>query len=192
MNPSAQPVPETSSGTGESNRELISGLIRDVPDFPKPGVVFKDITPLLGDPAGFAASIEEIVAGAPKDVDFVVGMEARGFIFAAPVALRLGAGFVPVRKPGKLPGDVLSESFALEYGEEVLNIHADAIKPGARVLVVDDVLATGGTVAATANLLKHFGADLVAVSVVMELSFLGGRERLAGNGIDSLHPVITV
>lgn len=201
MNPSAPseqeshpaPVTETGAATGSAaNRALISGLIRDVPDFPKPGVVFKDITPLLGDAGGFAASIEEIVAAAPRDVDFVVGMEARGFIFAAPVALRLGAGFVPVRKPGKLPGDVLSESFALEYGEEVLNIHADAIKPGARVLVVDDVLATGGTVAATANLLKHFGADLVSVAVVLELSFLGGRQRLAGNGIDSLHPVITV
>lgn len=191
--PSPVPVTETGGSTGSAkNRALVSGLIRDVPDFPKPGVVFKDITPLLGDAGGFAASIEEIVAAAPTDVDFVVGMEARGFIFAAPVALRLGAGFVPVRKPGKLPGDVLSESFALEYGEEVLNIHADAIKPGARVLVVDDVLATGGTVAATANLLKHFGAELVSVAVVLELSFLGGRKRLAGNGIDSLHPVITV
>lgn len=182
----------TPGSVSEANRSLIAELIRDVPDFPKPGVMFKDITPLLGSAEGFRASIDEIVAGAPSDVDFVVGMEARGFIFAAPVALRLGAGFVPVRKPGKLPGDVLSESFALEYGEEVLNIHADSITAGARVLVVDDVLATGGTVAATAKLLKHLGAELVSVAVVMELSFLGGRERLAGNGIDSLHPVITV
>lgn len=175
-----------------SNLELIGSLIRDVADFPKPGIVFKDITPLLASPGGFAASIVELVRSAPSDIDVVVGMEARGFIFGAPVALALGAGFVPVRKPGKLPGDVLSEKFALEYGEEVLNIHADAISAGSRVLVVDDVLATGGTIAATAGLLEQLGATLVHVSVLMDLAFLGGKQVLADQGIASVSSVITV
>lgn len=173
-------------------RELIGSLILDVPDFPKPGVVFKDITPLLASPRGFQTSIDELVATAPGQIDVVVGMEARGFIFAAPVALALGAGFVPVRKPGKLPGEIISHSFELEYGHETLTIHRDAISPGARVLVVDDVLATGGTVGATAELLKEMGADLVHVSVVMELSFLGGRERLLERGIDNCTALVTV
>ena len=126
---------------------LVSSLIADVPDWPKPGVVFKDITPLLASPEGFRQAVDAIVASAPEAIDVVVGMEARGFIFAAPVALALGAGFVPVRKPGKLPRPVLSESFDLEYGTATLTMHADALVTGARVLVVDDVLATGGTVA---------------------------------------------
>lgn len=175
-----------------SARELVGSLIVDVPDFPKPGVVFKDITPLLASPTGFRAAITELLSTAPTDIDVVVGMEARGFIFAAPVALELGAGFVPVRKPGKLPGQTLSHSFELEYGHETLTIHRDAITPGARVLVVDDVLATGGTVGATAALLKEMGAELVHVSVVMELGFLGGRERLAGLGIDNCSALVTV
>lgn len=171
---------------------LISGLIRDVPDFPKPGVVFKDITPLLSDAQGFRAAVEALVESAPADIDVVMGMEARGFIFAAPVALRLGAGFVPVRKPGKLPGDTLSESFALEYGSETLTVHADAIKPGARVMILDDVLATGGTIGATAQLAHRLGADLVHVSVLMELSFLGGRDHLTSLGVNDLSAVVTV
>jgi len=171
--------------------DYIASLIRDVPDFPKPGVVFKDITPLLAHPAGYAAAIEELVATAPEDIDVVVGMEARGFLFAAPVALALGAGFVPVRKPGKLPGEVYEEAFALEYGTETLTIHQDAIRPGARVMVIDDVLATGGTIAATAGLLRRLGANLVHVSVLMELSFLNGRDLLAANGVDSCSAVIT-
>lgn len=174
------------------NRDLIAKLICDVPDFPKPGVVFKDITPLLGSPEGFRLTVDELVASAPEGIDVVVGMEARGFIFAAPVALALGAGFVPVRKPGKLPGEVLSHSFELEYGSETLTIHRDAIRPGARVLVVDDVLATGGTVGATAELLSAMGAELVHVSVVMELGFLGGRERLSAAGIDNCTALVTV
>ncbi|SHI61477.1 adenine phosphoribosyltransferase [Tessaracoccus bendigoensis DSM 12906] len=174
------------------NRDLIAKLIYDVPDFPKPGVVFKDITPLLGSPEGFRLTVDELVASAPEGIDVVVGMEARGFIFAAPVALALGAGFVPVRKPGKLPGEVLSHSFELEYGSETLTIHRDAIRPGARVLVVDDVLATGGTVGATAELLSAMGAELVHVSVVMELGFLGGRERLSAAGIDNCTALVTV
>jgi adenine phosphoribosyltransferase len=173
-------------------RGLVEGLVADVPDFPRPGVVFKDITPLLASPQGFQAAITELVTTAPRDIDVVVGMEARGFIFAAPVALALGAGFVPVRKPGKLPGETISESFELEYGFETLTMHRDAIRRGARVLVVDDVLATGGTVGATAALLKQMGADLVHVSVLIELGSLGGRERLATMGIDNLTAVLTV
>lgn len=177
---------------GQANRELITELIRDVPDFPKPGVVFKDITPLLASPTGFAAAIEELVRIAPPDIDVVLGMEARGFIFAAPVALALGAGFVPVRKPGKLPSDVYSESFSLEYGEETLTVHTDAVLPGARVLVIDDVLATGGTIGATANLVHRLGAELVAVSVLIELEFLGGRQRVHEFGTDGVSCVISV
>ncbi|MDR1766961.1 MAG: adenine phosphoribosyltransferase [Propionibacteriaceae bacterium] len=175
-----------------ANQQLVSSLIRDVSDFPKPGVVFKDITPLIASADGYRAAIDELVATAPDDIDVVVGMEARGFIFAGPVALQLGAGFVPVRKPGKLPGDVYTETFSLEYGSETLAVHTDAVLPGARVLVIDDVLATGGTIAATASLIKKLGAELVHVSVLMELSFLGGRALLEAHGIDNLTPVLTV
>lgn len=172
--------------------ELISANIRDVQDFPKPGVVFKDITPLLANAAAFRETVDALVASAPERIDVVVGMEARGFIFAAPVAIAMGAGFVPVRKPGKLPLDVYSEQFDLEYGQETLTIHKDAIRPGARVLVVDDVLATGGTIGATAGLLRQLGAELVHVAVVMELSFLHGRRVLDQHGIDSCSAVLTV
>ena len=175
-----------------ANKALISSLIRDIPDFPKPGVLFKDITPLLASAAGYRAAISELAASAPSGIDVVVGMEARGFIFAGPVALELGAGFVPVRKPGKLPGDVYTQTFSLEYGDETLAVHTDAILPGAKVLVIDDVLATGGTIGATAALVNRLGAELVAVSVLLELSFLGGREHLAGLGIDNTTAVITV
>ena len=175
-----------------ANQQLILDLIRDVPDFPKPGVVFKDITPLLASPKGYRATIEELAATAPPDIDVVVGMEARGFILAGPVALHLGAGFVPVRKPGKLPGDVYSQTFSLEYGHETLTIHTDSILPGARVLVVDDVLATGGSVGATAALINRLGATLVHVSVLMELTFLNGRETLHQLGIDNYSAVVTV
>lgn len=172
--------------------DLISSHIRDVPDFPKPGVVFKDITPLLADAAAFRETVDALVATAPGPIDVVVGMEARGFIFAAPVAIALGAGFVPVRKPGKLPLPVYSEQFDLEYGQETLTIHRDAIKPGARVMVVDDVLATGGTIGATAGLLRRLGAELVHVAVVMELSFLNGRAVVEQHDIDSCSAIITV
>ncbi|MGC3955810.1 MAG: adenine phosphoribosyltransferase [Propionicimonas sp.] len=174
------------------NQQLVASLIRDVQDFPKPGVVFKDITPLIASAAGYRAAVAELAASAPPRVDVVVGMEARGFIFAGPVALELGAGFVPVRKPGKLPGQVYTETFALEYGTETLAVHADALWPGARVLVIDDVLATGGTVGATAKLIERLGAELVSVSVVMELSFLGGREHLAGLGVTDCSAVLTI
>lgn len=170
---------------------LVRSLITDVPDWPKPGVTFKDITPLLASPEGFRQAVDAIAESAPDGIDFVVGMEARGFIFAAPVALRLGAGFVPVRKPGKLPREVLSESFALEYGTETLTMHVDAMVAGARVLVVDDVLATGGTIAATSALLTRLGAELVHVSVLLELTSLGGRARLLEAGIESCSAVVT-
>lgn len=175
-----------------ANIDLISSLIRDVADFPKPGVVFKDITPLLASTEGFKEAIDGLVDSAPGRIDVVVGMEARGFIFAAPVAIALGAGFVPVRKPGKLPMDVYEQKFNLEYGQETLTIHKDAIQPGARVMIVDDVLATGGTVGATAGLVRQLGAELVHVSVVMELSFLNGREVLDANKIDNCTALVTI
>lgn len=178
--------------TQDERVALVHSLIVDVPDFPQPGVVYKDITPLLGDHAGYQAAIDALVAEAPPGIDVVVGMEARGFVFAGPVALALGCGFVPVRKPGKLPRDVFSESFALEYGSDTLTVHRDAIKPHAKVLIIDDVLATGGTIGATAKLVEQLGADLVHVSVVMELGFLGGRATLEAMGISSVGALITV
>ena len=178
--------------TFSDDHQLVLDLIEDIPDFPKPGVVFKDITPLLASPKGLRAAINALVALAPPDIDVVVGMEARGFILAAPVALELGAGFVPVRKPGKLPGELYSEQFSLEYGHETLTVKTDAVLPGARVLVIDDVLATGGTVGATAALVHRLGADLVHVAVLMELGFLPGRGKLAELGIHNYSAVVTV
>jgi adenine phosphoribosyltransferase len=175
--------------------ELIRARIRDVPDYPKPGIVFKDITPLLADPAAFESTVEALGkpwGGASPPVDKVVGIEARGFILAAPVALALGAGFVPVRKAGKLPSRVLSRSYALEYGEATLQVHQDAFAPGERVLVVDDVLATGGTVEATTGLIREAGAQVVGVSVLLELAFLSGRERLVRHDGQDVHALLTV
>ncbi|MFV0405437.1 MAG: adenine phosphoribosyltransferase [Propioniciclava sp.] len=171
--------------------DRLASLIRDVADWPQPGIVFKDITPLLANADGLRLAVAELTALAPEPIDVVVGMEARGFIFAAPVALNIGAGFVPVRKPGKLPRSTTSESFALEYGTETLTMHTDALWPGARVMVVDDVLATGGTITATAGLVKRLGADLVHVAVLLELGFLDGRQRLLEAGIDSVSTVLT-
>ena len=169
-------------------------LIRDVPDFPQPGVVFKDITPLLADHDGFKGVIEALAAaGRDEDgnvvVDKVVGMEARGFILAAPVALALGAGFVPVRKAGKLPGPTHAVSYELEYGEATLEVHQDAFTAGERVLLVDDVLATGGTAAATRRLVEECGATVHGFAVLMELSFLPGRDAV---GDLPLHALKTV
>lgn len=160
--------------------EALARLVRDVADFPEPGIVFKDITPLLADPEGFRAIVTALAeagrdAGGRPVVDKVVGMEARGFILAAPIALDLGVGFVPVRKAGKLPGETHAVSYALEYGEAVLEVHRDALAPGERVLVVDDVLATGGTARATADLVGACGATVAAMAFLMELSFLPGR-----------------
>jgi adenine phosphoribosyltransferase len=159
----------------------LKALIRDIPDFPEPGVVFKDITPLLGDAAAFS-HVVDVLAGhyAGRGVTKVAGIEARGFIFAAPVAVRLGAGFVPVRKEGKLPHEVEGENYELEYGTDLLEIHKDAVHDGDRVLIVDDVLATGGTAAATVRLMRRMGAGVVGIAVLVELEFLGGRSKLEG------------
>lgn len=159
----------------------LTRFIRDIPDWPTPGVLFRDITPMLGDAAAFARCVGALAAlGAADDggpVDLVAGIEARGFILAAPVAHQLQSGFVPVRKHGKLPHTTLSEAYALEYGEAVLEIHVDAIQPGQRVLVVDDVLATGGTIAATTELIRRAGGEIAGVSVLIELAALDGRAR---------------
>lgn len=170
---------------------LLGDLVRDVPDFPEPGIVFKDISPLLADHHGFTAAVEALARAGRDDsgaavVDKVAGVEARGFILAAPVALALGAGFVPVRKAGKLPGAVYSQSCVLEYGEAILEIHQDAFAPGDRVLVVDDVLATGGTLEASAELVRRSGAVVHAFAVLIELGFLGGAERLTGHPLSAL------
>ena len=155
-------------------------LIVDVPDFPKPGIVFKDISPLLADPVAFAAAVDAMATvHLGQHIDRVVGIEARGFVLAAPVAYRLGAGFVPVRKPGKLPKAVHETAYDLEYGQNVLQLHRDALAPGDRVLVVDDVLATGGTAAAAAHLVQACGAELLGFSLLLELGFLNGRAALA-------------
>ena len=156
-------------------------LIREVPNFPQAGILYKDITPLLKDPAGLSAAVQVMLEPfADTKVDFVVGIEARGFVFATPMALELGCGFVPVRKPGKLPAATVSREYALEYGETSLEIHTDAIAPGQKVLVVDDVLATGGTLAATCQTLEELGAVVEGISVLAELSFLSGRRLLQG------------
>ena len=164
----------------------IESLIRAIPDFPIPGILFRDITPLLADPQGFKATIDLFVERfRDARVDAVVGIEARGYMLGAPVAYALGAGFVPVRKPGKLPGEKFSEQYALEYGTNTLEIHADAVGNGHRVLVVDDLLATGGTIAATLRLLKKLGANVVGTAVLIELEALNGRAALAGAELTS-------
>jgi adenine phosphoribosyltransferase len=173
-------------------RELVLARIRDVPDFPESGILFKDITPLLADPAAFAAVVAAFAAQAGPTglgpVDKIVGIEARGFILAAPVALQVGVGFVPVRKQGKLPGATLTRSYALEYGVATIEVVTDAFAAGDRVLVIDDVLATGGTAEATVALIRRAGAEVVGLSVLLELSILAGRARLAaaGAGVDAL------
>jgi adenine phosphoribosyltransferase len=165
----------------------LSSFIRDIPDFPRPGVVFKDITPLLADHSAFAAAIHELIDAFDGDrIDRVCGVEARGFILAAPIAYRYGAGFTPVRKAGKLPWQVEQEEYALEYGTDLLEIHRDAVSPGERVLIVDDVLATGGTAAATGRLVEKLGAEVVGFGFLIELAFLGGRNQLTGRDVVSL------
>ena len=170
---------------GDALTTLLRSRLRDVAGFPKPGIVFKDISPLLADAQTFAAAVGAL-AGRHPEVDLVAGMEARGFILAAPVAIALRAGFVPVRKQGKLPGPVHEVTYALEYGEGVLAVHRDAVPPGARVLVVDDVLATGGTAAATVDLVRRGGGEVVGVSFLLELEALGGRALLPGLDVHAL------
>ncbi len=170
--------------------ELIAGVraaIRDVPDFPKPGIVFKDITPILADRELFPAVVRALAAPWPAaGIDRVAGIEARGFLFAAPLAIQLGAGFVPIRKPGKLPRRVLRIEYDLEYGVDALEAHEDAIRPGDRVLLVDDVLATGGTAAAAIELIEQLGGRVIGAAFVVELGFLDGRSRLAHRTVHSL------
>jgi adenine phosphoribosyltransferase len=167
--------------------EELTRAIRDVPDFPKAGILFKDITPVLGDGRLFASSIERLTEHfQPGEVDAVVGIDARGFIFAAAAAFRLQCGFVPVRKKGKLPWQAYEESYDLEYGSNTIAIHTDAVRPGARVVLVDDLLATGGTAAAAARLLRRLGANILEISFLIELSFLKGREKLQGFPVRSL------
>jgi adenine phosphoribosyltransferase len=161
--------------------------IRHIPDFPKPGILFYDITTLLRDPAGYRETIEQLATPFEHQrIDAVIGIESRGFILGASVATRLGAGFIPIRKPGKLPSSSIRESYDLEYGKDVLEIHADAITPGQRVLIVDDVLATGGTASAAVQLVSRLGGDLVGLTFLIELGFLGGRAKLPGRQIHSV------
>lgn len=165
----------------------IQNAIRNVPDFPKPGIQFKDITPVLADARLLAGAIDLLVARhRPGTVDAVVGIDARGFIFAAAAALKLGAGFVPIRKKGKLPYQTIEQSYDLEYGSNTIAIHVDAVKPGSRVILMDDLLATGGTAAAAAALLRKINAQILEVSFMIELGFLNGREKLQDYPVRSL------
>ena len=165
----------------------LRSLIRDIPDFPVAGIVFKDITPLLLDPGSLRLAVRELADWArPRDVDFVVAAEARGFILGAALAIELGAGFVPARKPGKLPSDTIAAEYILEYGVDALEMHADALAHGARVLLHDDLLATGGTARALAELVEGTGAEIVGCGFLVELAFLGGRERMQGFDVHAL------
>jgi len=171
----------------EDFRGRLRAGIRDVPDFPKPGIVFKDITPLLGDAPLFRETTEALASPFARErITHVVAIESRGFILGAPVAQHLGAGLVPARKRGKLPWETLREEYALEYGTDVLEIHVDALPRGARAVIVDDVLATGGTSAAVAELVRRGGAELAGFSFLMALDFLGGRARLGAARVESL------
>jgi adenine phosphoribosyltransferase len=161
--------------------------VRDIPDYPKPGVVFKDITPLLADPSAFSKAVDALAAPYESErIDKVIGIEARGFVFAAPVAYRHQAGFVPVRKPGKLPWNIEHEEYELEYGTDRLEVHHDGVKPGERVLIVDDVLATGGTACAAVNLAQRLGGEVVGLAFLIELRFLHGRTKTGNVPIHSV------
>lgn len=162
-------------------------LIADVPGFPKPEIVFKDITPLLHSPSGLSLAVDSIASQyAERSVEVVAAVEARGFIFGAAVACRMGVGFVPIRKPGKLPRETVSATYELEYGTDTVEMHSDAVESGTRVLLVDDLLATGGTIEACCRLVEEVGGEVVACSFVVELDFLKGRDRLKGREIFSL------
>lgn len=165
----------------------LKSIIRDIPDFPKPGIIFKDITPLLSDHLAFRKAILDISARfADSDIDLILGAEARGFIFGSVLAYEMGVGFVPARKPGKLPHRTTNATYELEYGTDSLEVHADAISPGQRVLVVDDVLATGGTAGAKTELVEKLGGKVAGLAFLIELTFLSGRDKLAGYDIFSL------
>ena len=167
--------------------EELKKLIRDIPDFPKPGIVFKDITPLLASVTGFQKTIDALAKRyGNRSIDFVIGIESRGFIFGSALAYRIDAGFIPVRKRGKLPYKTESVQYALEYGTDTVEIHQDAVHPGSRVLLVDDLLATGGTAQATCELVEKTGGKVVECAFVIELGFLNGREKLKGREVFSL------
>ncbi len=162
-------------------------LIRDIPDFPQPGIVFKDITPLLKDHAGLAAAVDAMAAPwAEEHIDTVLAVEARGYLLGTPVALRLGAGFVPARKPGKLPYETVSVDYDLEYGSDTIEMHRDGVEAGQRVLIVDDILATGGTLAAAIRMVEGAGAEVAGLSVLAELGFLEGRAKLQGYRLEAV------
>jgi adenine phosphoribosyltransferase len=170
-----------------SDGHWLHKYVRDIDDFPTAGVTFRDITPVLADAEGFGRAINELAGRfADAPADRVLGMEARGFIIAAPIAYRMGAGFIPVRKAGKLPWQVIREEYSLEYGSDKLEVHRDAILPGERILVIDDVLATGGTAAATVRLVEALDGIVVGIGVLIELEGLGGRDRLNGHRVESL------
>ena len=182
-------TPQVDLRDGAAVSAVVAAGLRDVPDFPQPGVMFKDVTPLLADPHAFAVVVAALAARHEGVVDLVAGVEARGFVVGAALAHALGVGFVPVRKAGKLPGETVSIAYELEYGSAEIEVHADALVGGERVLLVDDVLATGGTAAAAWDLLERVGAEVVAFECVVELAFLGGRPRLGGRRVGSLHVV---
>lgn len=192
----APAAPDQSDGSdlsdgsdGSDVAALVASLLRDVPDFPEPGIVFKDFTPLLADGAAMQAVVRDIAERHRRSVDVVAGIEARGFILGAAVAYELGLGFVPVRKKGKLPAETIGQSYALEYGTAEVEVHVDAFTRGARVLVIDDVLATGGTAEAACSLVDRAGGVVAAVEIVLELGFLDGRSRLQGR---PLHVMLRV
>jgi adenine phosphoribosyltransferase len=199
---SALPVPGADGSGEQPLDELIASLTVDVPDHPEPGILFRDLTPVFADGPAFRRMVEGLAAPAASDpraaavaesagvFDVVVGVEARGFLLAAAVAFDRGIGVVPVRKAGKLPRERIAADYDLEYGTATLELHADSIRPGARVLVVDDVLATGGTILATAGLVRQLGGELVQTTVLMELAFLGGRAHLAAHGLTDVHTVL--
>jgi len=175
------------SGDHDARRALLRSRVRDVPDFPKPGILFRDLTPLMGDGVAMREAIDLLAEAAVRHrPELVVAIESRGFIFGAPVAASLGVGFVPVRKPGKLPHKTRRREYDLEYGTDALEMHADAVVHGARVVIVDDLLATGGTAGATVELVREIGGQVVGATFVVELELLRGRERLPGIPVDSL------
>jgi adenine phosphoribosyltransferase len=171
----------------DARRALLRARVRDVPDFPKPGILFRDLTPLMGDGAAMREAVDLLAEVAARHrPELIVAVESRGFIFGAPVAASLGVGFVPVRKPGKLPHKTRRRSYDLEYGTDALEMHADAVVHGARVVIVDDLLATGGTAAATVELVREIGGQVVGATFVVELELLRGRDRLSGIPVDAL------
>lgn len=182
------PAPASSQTRGERDNDDLKALIRTIPDFPKPGIKFRDITTLLLDPAGLAGCVERMAAATAGPIDLVAGIEARGFLFAASLAVPLNAGVLLIRKDGKLPGATIAEDYALEYGQDRIAIHADACAPGARVLLIDDLIATGGTARAAVRLLRKAGAVVTQAQFVIDLPDLGGADLLRGEGIrvDSL------